>query len=144
MSVLSEYDVIVVGAGGSGLAAAYSAAENGAQVLVLEKQPQPGGTTGIAVGSFTASETDTQKAAGVYDRIGDHVVDAGKFAPPEIEVCNNHELRQFFLGAAAETLQWLREMGIAFVGPHPRTAKPGAENAQRCTRSEGPISRRCN
>jgi succinate dehydrogenase/fumarate reductase flavoprotein subunit len=119
VSVLSEYDVIVVGAGGSGLAAAYSAAENGAQVLVLEKQPQPGGTTGIAVGSYTASETGMQKAAGVHDRIADHVVDAGKFAPPEIEACNNHELREFFLGEAAETLQWLRELGISFVGPNP-------------------------
>ncbi len=46
----SEYDVIVVGGGGSGLAAAVSSAENGLEVLVLEKQPILGGTTGIAVG----------------------------------------------------------------------------------------------
>ena len=49
------FDVIVIGAGGSGLAAACSAAQRGGRVLVLEKQPQPGGTTGIAVGSFTAA-----------------------------------------------------------------------------------------
>ncbi len=42
-----EYDVIVVGAGGSGLAAACSAAEHGGEVLVLEKRPEPGGTTGL-------------------------------------------------------------------------------------------------
>src|SRR5262245_39165640 len=36
------FDVIVVGGGGSGLAAAYRIAELGGRVLVLEKQPQRG------------------------------------------------------------------------------------------------------
>jgi len=119
VSILPQYDVIVVGAGGSGLAAACSAAENGGRVLVLEKQPQPGGTTGIAVGSFTAAETQMQRDSGIDDRAADHVVDAGKFAPTEIEARNNTELRQFFLGQAAETLEWLRGLGISFVGPSP-------------------------
>ena len=34
------FDVLVIGGGGSGLAAAVSAAENGCRVLLLEKQPQ--------------------------------------------------------------------------------------------------------
>jgi NADPH-dependent 2,4-dienoyl-CoA reductase/sulfur reductase-like enzyme len=38
---IDTYDMIVIGAGGSGLAAACSAAQHGASVLVLEKQPQP-------------------------------------------------------------------------------------------------------
>ena len=37
------YDVIVVGAGGSGLAAAAHAAEKGLKVLILEKMAFPGG-----------------------------------------------------------------------------------------------------
>ncbi|MFP6692294.1 MAG: FAD-dependent oxidoreductase [Pirellulales bacterium] len=56
-----SYDVIVVGAGGSGLAAAVSGAQHGGRVLVLEKQAQPGGTTGIAIGSFTAAGTKWQR-----------------------------------------------------------------------------------
>ncbi len=113
------YDVIVVGAGGSGLAAACSAAEQGARVLVLEKQPQPGGTTGIAVGSFTAAGTSIQRAKGISDTPRDHAEDASRFADPAIEAANHSKLRQYFLHEAAETLEWLRGMGVSFVGPSP-------------------------
>ena len=92
----TRYDVIVVGGGGSGLAAAVSAAENGASVLLLEKQPHLGGTTGIAVGSFTANRTRMQAEAGIEDDLESHVEDAGEFAPPEIESRNAGELRRFF------------------------------------------------
>ena len=83
-----DFDVVIVGGGGSGLAAAVSAAEHGAEVLLLEKQQQLGGTTGIAVGSFTASGTRWQQRAGIRDAWADHVVDAGRFAPDEIEARN--------------------------------------------------------
>jgi succinate dehydrogenase/fumarate reductase flavoprotein subunit len=117
--VLSEYDVIIIGGGGSGLAAAVRALENGARVLVLEKQPQLGGTTGMAIGSFTANGTSLQRAAGVIDSADAHEEDAGKFAAPEIESHSNNELRRFFLGQTAETLEWLRGMGLYFHGPNP-------------------------
>lgn len=38
-----KYDVIVIGAGPAGLAAAVSAAENGADVLIVEREKEPGG-----------------------------------------------------------------------------------------------------
>ncbi len=114
-----EYDIIVVGAGGSGLAAALSGAEHGAKVLVLEKQSNLGGTTGIAIGSFTASNTVHQQKAGIEDNPDDHEEDAAKFASPEIENRGNHSLRRFFLGEAAETFDWLLKMGLSFHGPNP-------------------------
>ena len=52
MAAISTFDVIIIGGGGSGLAAAVSAAERGCKVLLLEKQIQLGGTTGVAVGPF--------------------------------------------------------------------------------------------
>lgn len=115
----AEYDVIVVGGGGSGLAAAVSAAEGGARVLVLEKQPQLGGSTGIAVGSFTANQTPWQAKAGVSDSLEAHVEDAAKFASPEIESRNNPTMRRFHLAHSKETLDWLAAMGLAFHGPSP-------------------------
>lgn len=101
------------------MAAAASAAENGAGVLLLEKQPRIGGSTGLAVGSYTTSKSSYQKKAGVEDRTEDHIEDAGKFAPDEIEARNNRDLRSFFLENSTQTLQWLTEMGLVFHGPTP-------------------------
>jgi len=115
----SEFDVIVVGGGGSGLAAAVSAAENGASVLLLEKHAQLGGATGIAVGSLTANRTQIQVKAGIKDSLDNHAEDAGLFAPPEIEARNNPEMRRWFLDQSADTLHWLKEMGLNFYGPNP-------------------------
>ena len=58
------YDVIIIGGGGSGLAAGLSAAQNGASVILFEKRPLLGGSTGIAVGSFTANRTVLQQRQG--------------------------------------------------------------------------------
>jgi len=114
-----EFDVVVVGAGGIGLAAACSAAQQGARVLLLEKAQEPGGTTGIAVGSFTAAGTTIQRAAGYEDSPEQHAGDVAKFAAPSIEAHNNGPLRDYFLRHAAETIEWLRSMGMIFLGPSP-------------------------
>jgi fumarate reductase flavoprotein subunit len=118
-AAVETVDVIVVGGGGSGLAAAVRAAQEGGRVLLLEKQPQLGGTTGIAIGSYTAAGTRWQRAKGIADSVSDHAVDAGRFALPEIEARNDAELRGFFLANAAETLDWLASLGLSFVGPAP-------------------------
>lgn len=115
----NTYDVVIVGGGGSGLAAAVSAAEHGAEVLLLEKQAELGGATGIAVGSLTANRTQMQVKAGIQDSLDAHAEDAGKFAAPEIEAANNNELRRWFLSHSADTLAWLQDMGLQFYGPNP-------------------------
>ena len=115
----TSYDVVIVGGGGSGLAAAVSAAEYGADVLVLEKQPHLGGATGIAVGSFTANRTRLQRQAGIDDDLDAHAEDAGLFAVPDIEARNADALRRFFLSHSADSLHWLMEMGLRFQGPNP-------------------------
>ena len=113
------YDVIIVGGGGSGLAAAVSAAERGLKVLLLEKQPVLGGTTGIAVGSFTGNRTSLQEKSGIKDSLDDHIADVAKFASTETEAKNNDPLRRYFLSQTAETYNWLESMGLHFHGPSP-------------------------
>ncbi len=114
-----SFDVVIVGGGGSGLATGVSAAQNGSSVIVLEKRPELGGTTGIAIGSFTANRTTLQRKEGIEDNPDDHEADAGLFGPLEIQSRNNSQMRRFFLGHSPETLDWLMEMGLRFHGPSP-------------------------
>ena len=71
--VLSEkeytYDVVVVGAGGAGLTAAITAAQNGAKVAVLEKTSQIGGNTLVSGGGLNAPSTDLQEKKGITDSV---------------------------------------------------------------------------
>lgn len=61
----AQADVVVGGGGASGLAAAASALESGARVIVLEKAPHTGGSAALSAGIVTAAGTDIQKASGL-------------------------------------------------------------------------------
>ena len=62
-------DVIVVGAGGAGLAAAITAAEDGASVIVLEKMSNVGGNTLISGGEMAAPGNWQQEKQGIADDV---------------------------------------------------------------------------
>jgi flavocytochrome c len=61
------YDVIVVGAGFAGLAAAIEARKAGASVLVIEKMKAPGGNSIISDGGLAAACTELQNRHGIED-----------------------------------------------------------------------------
>lgn len=61
------YDIIVVGSGFAGLAAALEARLGGAEVLLIEKMPAFGGNSAINGGAFSVAGTPLQKAAGIKD-----------------------------------------------------------------------------
>ena len=58
-------DVIVIGAGMSGLTAAVRASELGANVLVFEQMAKVGGSAAVAGGSIVGAETIIEKEAGI-------------------------------------------------------------------------------
>jgi len=113
-----DCDVIVVGAGGSGLAAALSAAESGASVLMLEKRAQVGGTSRMAVGSLSAAGTQLQQQAGVVDTAEEFVTDMQAFTG-DLLPHDNAKLREVLAEHAAPTVDWLTQQGVVFVGPYP-------------------------
>ena len=59
--------VVVVGAGACGLIAAMAAQEAGAEVLVLERDSVPFGSTGLSSGMIPAAGTLAQQRKGVED-----------------------------------------------------------------------------
>ncbi len=59
--------VLIVGGGACGLVAALAAADAGAEVVVLERDPSPSGSTAMSSGFIPAPGTLTQAAAGVED-----------------------------------------------------------------------------
>lgn len=53
-------DIVVIGAGGAGLSAAYSAASAGKRVVVIEKTHFAGGNTSVAGGCYNASDPERE------------------------------------------------------------------------------------
>jgi fumarate reductase flavoprotein subunit len=107
----TDYDVIVVGAGGAGLAATAAASARGARVLLVEAASRTGGSTALAGGVFYAAGTSLQREAGVED------------PGPEAMYQYYMTLNQYKLEAsvvhrlcleATPTFEWLREIGIVF------------------------------
>jgi fumarate reductase flavoprotein subunit len=71
-------DLVVIGSGGAGFAAAITAHDLGAKVVVLEKMPITGGNTQLAAGGMNAAGTRFQAAKGIKDSWEDMYEDTMK------------------------------------------------------------------
>ncbi len=105
-----EADVVIIGAGGAGLAAAVSAHQNGAKVLVLERMPLVGGNTIISGAAFNAVDPKRQGAQGIVDSIDKHYTQTyeggDRLAKPE--------LVKTLVENAYPAIEWLESMGMRF------------------------------
>src|SRR3989449_11397042 len=63
----SECDVLVIGSGASGMAAAVTAASHGLKVLIAEKEPRFGGTTARSGGWLEFPGTSLATAWGIEE-----------------------------------------------------------------------------
>ncbi|NLM42961.1 MAG: flavocytochrome c [Clostridiales bacterium] len=103
-------DVVVVGAGGAGLAAAVSAHQNGATVLVLEKAPMVGGNTIISGAAYNAVDPKRQQPQGIEDSIEKHYIQTyeggDRLAKPD--------LVRILVEKAYPALEWLESLGMRF------------------------------
>ena len=106
--IKDSYDVIVVGSGGAGMAAAISAKDAGADVAIFEKMPVIGGNTSKSSGGMNASETKFQKEQGIEDSndlFYEETLKGGKGT-------NDPELLRYMVDNSAGAIDWLDSMGI--------------------------------
>jgi fumarate reductase flavoprotein subunit len=108
-----EFDipVVIVGAGACGLTAALAAHDAGAEVLVLERDDQPRGSTSLSAGLIPAACTALQRAAGIDDS-------PALFAADLVAKTHDHTPPDMALRAAETSgpmIDWLIEKhGIEF------------------------------
>lgn len=101
-TVEKDTDVVVIGGGGAGFAAAVSAKEAGANVILVEKLASVGGNTLISGGEYAAPANDIQKEEGIEDS-------KELFAKDVEEAGGNPELIKVLADKATEDAYWLRD-----------------------------------
>lgn len=105
-------DVVVLGAGAAGMAAALVAALEGLSVIMLEKTDQVGGITATSGGTAWVPGTHLSDIAGVPDR----VEDAAAFLTAVVGNRGGDELRAAFLESGPAAIEQLdRDTEVKFV-----------------------------
>ena len=108
---LMDADIVIVGAGASGLCAAVQASANGGRVLVLEVNGFIGGNGLMTEGMF-ACGSDMQKAAGIDISFKDLFAKEASFFNYRIDATFWKDMYDH----SAENLQWLMDNGVPFSG----------------------------
>ena len=105
-----ETQIVVVAGGPSGLSAAVQAAEDGAEVIVLEKAAAIGGAANMGMGPLgigtkyqkrQMEDITVEKAFNMFMEYTHYNVDA--------------RLVKRYFEQSAETIEWLEDMGVEFV-----------------------------
>jgi fumarate reductase flavoprotein subunit len=99
------FPVVVIGGGGTGLSAALAARDEGAEVLVLERDDSLLGSTAMSTGLIPAAGTPEQAAEGINDSpdmfVGDILAKTKGLTDPALAACMARQ--------SAETIAWLRD-----------------------------------
>ena len=102
-------DIVVIGAGASGTAAAWAAAEKGYKVITLEKKAIPGGTGAFSEGIF-AVESKMQRDWNyglTKDQAFTMIMNYGHWR-------GNARMVRAFVDRSADTIDWMMKNGVKF------------------------------
>jgi fumarate reductase flavoprotein subunit len=105
-----EADVVIVGSGASGLAAALEAAQGGARVAVFEKQPSLGGTSNFFEGIFAVGSAMQKEKYIAYscDQAFKNFMEYNHWRV-------DARLVRSLINRSAETIDWLKAQGVEFL-----------------------------
>jgi flavocytochrome c len=103
-------DIVIVGGGAAGFAAALEAAEAGASVILLEKQPAMGGSSALSGGCLAFAGTDLQRTHGIEDSSELLFSDLREVGQQE----NDEAIVRVYVENQLDTYQWLVAHGMEF------------------------------
>ncbi len=106
----SDFDVVVVGSGAAGLAAALSAAQDGAQVLVAEAEGVVGGSSRLSGGLTMGAGTRYQHALGIVDDAESLFHDYMQLNQWQVEAAVVRRLAE----RCGPTVEWLGDLGVEY------------------------------
>lgn len=105
-----EADVVIIGAGGTGLAAAVTAGQEKASVIVLEANGIAGGNLVVSGGVYNSPDPELQEKQGIEDSpelFKKQTLEGG-------DNIGNPELVGILANNAFDGLNWLKELGVIF------------------------------
>ncbi len=106
-----ETETLIIGAGACGMVAALAAHEAGQEVLVIEADAVPSGSTALSAGLIPAAGTRMQAAAGIADSAAQFAADIQAKAKGE----NDPALVEALAAGAGPAIDWLAEAhGLPF------------------------------
>ncbi|MGA0705626.1 MAG: FAD-dependent oxidoreductase [Steroidobacteraceae bacterium] len=119
-----SWDLIVIGAGTTGLPAAIFASRRGARVLLIDAAGDIGGTLHLAHGQVSAAGTRLQVDKGIHDDPDAHFDDVMRIS----RGLADPTLIRRIVDEAPATIDWLLEAGLEPLAEHPVNGQmPGRE-----------------
>lgn len=105
---MAKFEIVVVGAGASGISAALAAAQAGAKVALLEKGDKFGGAGMFGAQGLFAVESKAQKATGQKYTLEDAYHEVINYTHHS----SNARMTKAILAKSASTIDWMRENGL--------------------------------
>jgi fumarate reductase flavoprotein subunit len=129
-ALFEKTDVVVIGSGACGLAAAVTAAEAGVKVVLFEKQRSLGGTSNFFEGTFAVESPMQRERYITYSRD-----EAFRRMMEYSHWRANARLVRSFVDESAATIDWLQELGVEF--PEVATNMPNGFRTYHIVKGRG-------
>lgn len=129
-----DIDLLVIGAGACGLAAAIAAHDAGISAAIIEKREKPGGNSALSTGSVPGAGSRFQREAGIEDSAARMAADLARIAPESDDPALVRRMAEI----SAETVEWL----IDAVGARMKLVTAYKHIGHSVPRLHAPVSRR--